>query len=177
MHLRPIRPQFPSNILHKFKLSKHLLLSHPFSTDGNAREAALGADADALQGLLDGYALALGDDVGGLLHAGLDHLGVLELGILGGDDSEDDVLALGEESEGLETAGAGVIVLEEEGIVVEGGEHLFGDFLVGALAEVHGLGEISCRTRVAIVSTAIVSKTHLLRQVSEKPFFFPRFVS
>lgn len=47
-----------------------------------------------------------------------DELGGLELGLLGGDDAEDDVLALGEVAEGLEAAGAGVVVLEEEGVVV-----------------------------------------------------------
>ena len=63
-------------------------------------------------------ALALGDDGGGLADAGPDELRVLELGLLGGDDAEDDVLALGEVAEGLEAAGAGVVVLEEEGVVV-----------------------------------------------------------
>lgn len=111
-------PQLVGNVLDEPELGEHLLLRHALGADGHAGEAALGADADALHGLGLGDALALGDDGGGLLDAVADELGGLELGLLGGDNAEDDVLALGEMAEGLEAAGAGVVVLEEEGVVV-----------------------------------------------------------
>jgi hypothetical protein len=81
-------------------------------------EAALGTDADALEGLLAGLAAALGDKVGGLVEALLGGLLVLELAELGADGADDDVLVLGEVLEGLEAAGALRVVLEVEGVDV-----------------------------------------------------------
>ena len=141
--LCPVRPKLLGDILDKLELGKHLLLSHALGADGDTGETALGANTDALHGLVDGNALALGDYLGSLLDAGLDDLGILELGLLGSDNTEHDVLALGEESEGLKAAGTGVVIFKEEGVVVEGGEHLLGNLLVGALTEMHGFGEVS----------------------------------
>lgn len=143
IHLSLSRPDLLGNVVDKLELVKHLGLGHTLSANSDTSEAALGADADVLESLLKAAALAVGDDFGGVEDSVLDDLGVLELGLLGGDDAEDDVLVLGEEAEGLEAAGAGVVVLEEEGVVVEGGEELLGDLFVGALAEVHGLGEVA----------------------------------
>ncbi|KAI6753420.1 hypothetical protein HG531_005589 [Fusarium graminearum] len=130
LNLRLSGPDLLSDIVDKLELGKHLLLGHTISTDSDTSEAALGADADRLESLLKAAALAVGDDLGSVKDSVLDDLGVLQLGLLGGDDTEDDVLVLGEETEGLETAGAGVVVLEEEGVVVERREELFGDLFV-----------------------------------------------
>lgn len=141
--LRLSRPDLLGNIVDKLELGKHLLLCHTLSTNSDTSETALGADANILESLLEAAALTVGDDLGGVENSVLDDLGVLELGLLGGDDTEDDVLVLGEETQGLETAGTRVVVLEEEGVVVECREELFGDLFVGALAEVHRLGEVA----------------------------------
>ena len=143
IHLSLSRPDLLGNVVDKLELVKHLGLGHALSANSDTSEAALGADANVLESLLKAAALAVGDDLGGVEDSVLDDLGVLELGLLGGDDAEDDVLVLGEEAEGLEAAGAGVVVLEEEGVVVEGGEELLGDLFVGTLAEVHGFGEVA----------------------------------
>lgn len=123
-------PNLLGDIIDKLELGKHLLLSHTLSTDSNTSEAALGADANRLESLLKAAALAVSDDLGSVEDPVLDDLGVLQLGLLGGDDTKDDVLVLGEETEGLETTGAGVVVLEEEGVVVERCEELFGNLFV-----------------------------------------------
>jgi hypothetical protein len=141
-------PDLLGNIIDKLELGKHLLLSHTLSTDSDTSETALRADTNCLESLLKAATLTISDDLGSVENSVLDDLGILELGLLGGDDTEDDVLVLGEETEGLETAGAGVVVLEEEGVVVEGLEELFGDLFVGALAKVHRLGEVAWRVLV-----------------------------
>lgn len=107
------------------------------------REAALGADADTLEGLLAGLAAALGDEVGGLVEALLGGLLVLELAELGADGADDDVLVLGQVLEGLEAAGALRVVLEVEGVDGEVLEQLLGDDVVGALGKVPPADEVA----------------------------------
>jgi hypothetical protein len=124
------RPDLLSDIVDKLELGKHLVLSHTLSTNSDTSEAALRADANLLKSLLQTATLTISDDLGSVEHAVLDDLSILKLGFLGGDDSEDDVLVLREEAKGLETAGTRVVVLEEEGVVVEDGEELLGDLLV-----------------------------------------------
>ena len=83
------------------------------------REAALRADATLLDGIFTRLAGALGDPIGGLVNTG-DHLVfVFELGELGGDDAEDDVLVLGEVFERFKASGAWGVVLEIVGVYVE----------------------------------------------------------
>lgn len=64
-------------------------------------ETALGGDAETLKSLLAGLVGTLGDEVSSLVDAGDEFLLVLELGELGGDDTEDDNLVDGEVDEGL----------------------------------------------------------------------------
>jgi len=99
-------------------------------------ETALRAEANALQGLLLRSAASRRDELGGLVDPLLDLLLVLQVAQLGADGSDDDVLVLGEELEGLETAGTGGVVLEVEGVDLEVGEELLGDDVVSALGEV-----------------------------------------
>jgi hypothetical protein len=141
--LGAVGPELVSDLLDKVELGEHLVLGHGLGTDTSAGETALRADTDALHGLLTADALTLGDDVGGLEDLLLDLLGILEVGDLCADDTENDVLVLGEEAEGLEATAARVIVLEVEGVVVEGLEESLGDLLVRALGEVHRLGEVA----------------------------------
>jgi hypothetical protein len=141
--LGAVGPELVSDLLDKVELGKHLVLGHGLGTDTSAGETALRADTDALHGLLTADALTLGDDVGGLEDLLLHLLGILEVGDLCADDTENDVLVLGEEAEGLEATAARVIVLEVEGVVVEGLEESLGDLLVRALGEVHRLGEVT----------------------------------
>jgi hypothetical protein len=141
--LGAVGPELVSDLLDKVELGEHLVLGHGLGTDTSAGETALRADTDALHGLLTADALTLGDDVGGLEDLLLDLLGILEVGDLCADDTENDVLVLGEEAEGLEATAARVIVLEVEGVVVKGLEESLGDLLVRALGEVHRLGEVT----------------------------------
>lgn len=143
---RCFRPQFPGNITNQPELVKHLLLRHAIRADGDTGKPALRADANVGHGLGDAPALSAGDDPRGLAHAALDRLGVLEPRVLGGHDAQHDVLAPGQEAERLEPPGARVVVLEEEGVVVEGGEELLGDFFVRPLAEVHRFGKVACQS-------------------------------
>lgn len=128
--LSPVGPQLAGNVLDELELCEHLLLSHSLGTVAGRGKATLWGNADALHGLLSSPALALGDDVGGLEHLPL-HVGcVLQVGNLGADDTENDVLVLGEEAEGLEATATLVVVLEVESVVVEISEETLGDLLV-----------------------------------------------
>jgi hypothetical protein len=143
-HLGAVGPELVCDLLDKVELGEHLVLGHGLGTNTSAGETALGADTNALHGLLTADALTLGNDVGGLEDLLLHLFGILKVGDLGADDTENDILVLGEEAEGLEATAAGVIVLEVEGVVVEGLEESLGDLLVRALGEVHRLGEVTC---------------------------------
>lgn len=71
-------------------------------------ETALWADANALQGLLDGLIVALGDELGGGKDALLHLLLVLQLWELAGHDAQNDVLVLRQLPERLEASARGV---------------------------------------------------------------------
>ncbi|KAI6775885.1 hypothetical protein HG530_002643 [Fusarium avenaceum] len=80
-------PDLLSNVVHELELSKHLILSHTLSTNSDTGEATLRADADILESLLEAATLTISDDLCGVEDTVLDDLGILELGLLGGDDS------------------------------------------------------------------------------------------
>jgi hypothetical protein len=105
-----IWPQLLCNILDQAQLSKHLLLRHALCANSYAGKAALRADADVLHDLLDATLLTICNDLGGFQDSLLDLLGIFELGIFGCDYTENDVLALGKETQRLEAAGPGVVV-------------------------------------------------------------------
>lgn len=71
-------------------------------------ETALWADANALQGLLDGLIVALGGELGGGKDALLHLLLVLQLWELAGHDAQNDVLVLRQLPERLEASARGV---------------------------------------------------------------------
>lgn len=62
---------------------------------------------------------SLGNEIGSLVDASNHIILVLELGELGGDDTEDDILVLWELGERLETAGTGSVVFEVVSVYVQ----------------------------------------------------------
>ena len=84
---------------------------------GDGREAALGAQRE----VVDVHELR------SLLDTSHDIVGVLHVVELRGDKAEDDGLALRNEAQRLKAAGALAVVLEEQDVVVELGEHPLGD--------------------------------------------------
>ena len=85
-------------------------------------EAALAGQAQLVQG----------DVLRGLVDAALEVVGGFQVRALGGDQAEDDLLALRDEAEGLEAAGALVVVLQEEPVHVELREQGLGHEVVPA---------------------------------------------
>ena len=136
---RPIRPKLLCNVSHQPQLRKHLLLRHALGTNSHAGKAALRANADVLHDLLDAALLTVCNDPCGFQDAPLDLLRILEGRVLGGHNAEDDVLALGQEAQGLEAAGPLIVVLEEEGVVVEDLEETLGNLFIRSLAEMKRL--------------------------------------
>lgn len=106
-------------------------------------EAALGADADPLEGLLAGLPGPLRDEVGGLVDLGLGGLLVLELAQFRADATHDDVLVPGEELERFEPSGPLGVVFQVEGVDVEVLEQPLGDDVVGTLGEVSAPDEVA----------------------------------
>lgn len=106
-------------------------------------EAALGADADPLEGLLAGLPGPLRDEVGGLVDLGLGGLLVLELAQFRADATHDDVLVPGEEFERFEPSGPLGVVFQVEGVDVEVLEQPLGDDVVGPLGEVSAPDEVA----------------------------------
>ena len=90
-----------------------------------AGEPALRAQGEAVEG----------HDLGGLVEAAADHVGVLELGRLRRDEPDDGGLRRGEVAQRLEPAGPVAVELEEEGVDVEAAEHGLGDRLVAAAGD------------------------------------------
>src|SRR5437763_13609662 len=91
-----------------------------------AREAALRREAHVLERHV----------LRGLIDTALEMVLALELRQLGADEAEHDFLALRHEAQRLEAAGALGVVLEEETIDVQAGEHALGDEVgVGAARE------------------------------------------
>src|SRR5829696_1030212 len=90
-------------------------------------EPALRAERQALQR----------DVLGGLLDPLLELVGILQLGLLGGDQAEHDGLPLGYEAQGLERPGPGRVVLGEDPVALEVVEELLGDRVVAALDRPH----------------------------------------
>jgi hypothetical protein len=83
------------------------------------REPALRTDAALLDSVLARLSRALCDPISGLVDTS-DHLVlVLELGELRCDDTEDDVLVLGQVGERLEATGTGCVVFEVVGVDVQ----------------------------------------------------------
>ena len=68
------------------------------------------------------------------MDAGDHGLGVLELGVLGGHEAQDDLLARRHAGQGSEAAGALVVELQEEGVHVLAGQKGVGHAVVAALA-------------------------------------------
>src|SRR5690348_9665401 len=89
---------------------------------GGGGEAALPGQAELVQG----------DELGGLVDTALEVVLGLQLGALGGDQAEDDHLALGNEAERLEATGPFVVVLEEEPVHGQLGEQRLGHEVVAA---------------------------------------------
>lgn len=106
-------------------------------------ETALRGNADALERLLLGLAAALGDELSRLVHASLHLLLVLEGRHLGADDTNDHVLVLREELQGLEATRALGVVLKVEGVDVEVLEKLLRDDVVGTLGKMASANEVS----------------------------------
>lgn len=106
-------------------------------------ESALWADSNLLERVLLALTRALGHELGSLVDALLHLLLVLQLAELGGDDTDDNVLVLGQELEGLEATGTLRVVLEVERVDVEIGKELLGDDVVGALGEVTAADEVA----------------------------------
>jgi hypothetical protein len=69
---------------------------------------------------------------GGLVDAAFEGVLGFEGWGLGGDQAQDDQLVGGDEAEGLEGAGAVVVVFEEEAVDLEAGEDRLGDEVVAA---------------------------------------------
>lgn len=141
-HSRLTGPDLVSQLAHELELVDHVLARDRVA-EVVAREAALGADAHALERLLAGLARALGHVIGSLVDALLHLAQVLELGELAGDDSHDDVLVGGQLGQWLEAAGAVRVVLEEVGVDVDLLEELGGDAVVAALGEVARVGKVA----------------------------------
>lgn len=106
-------------------------------------ETALRRYTDTLECLLLGLAASLGDVLCSLENTGFHLLLILELRDLGANDTHDDVLVLGKELEGLETAGALGIILEVERVDVEVLEELLRDDVVRTLGEVATPDEVA----------------------------------
>src|SRR3954464_1608099 len=94
-----------------------LLLHRQVVAVVGAREAALRRDAEILHR----------HELGGRLDAALERVLRLELRQLGADQAEHDLLALRHEAQGLEAAGALVVILEEEAVDIETVEYAVGD--------------------------------------------------
>lgn len=97
---------------------------------------ALRAHTNPLQRLLRRLPAPLGNPLRSAENPLLHIIFILELGELGADDADDDVLVLGEVLEGLEAARALGVVFEVEGVHGEGLEELLSDDVVGAFGEV-----------------------------------------
>lgn len=106
-------------------------------------EAALRAHGDLFERLLCGLTGALSNELGSFVDALLHLLLVLQLAELGGDDSDNNVLILGQEFQGFETTGTLSIVLEVKSVDVQACEELLGDNVVGALGEVAATNEVA----------------------------------
>lgn len=121
-----VTPDLLGNLDLEADLGPLLLLAELVALHG-AGEAALVAEAELVE--------AAGAELGGLVEAADDVGLVVEGGLLGGHDAEDDDLVVGQVAQGGEVARAGVVVLEEVDVDVELLEEDLGDGLVAALGE------------------------------------------
>lgn len=106
-------------------------------------KSALRTNPNLLQGLLDGSAVTLRNELGRVEHPLLHLLLVLQLGELAGHHSQDHVLVLGQFLERLEASGTGGVVLEVVGVNVELLEQLGGDVVIATLGEVTATNEVT----------------------------------
>lgn len=136
------RPDRVSKLPHQLQLRDHIIPRNRIS-EMVAREAALGTDANPLQGLVSGLARPLGHDVSGSEDALAQLVHVLERGELAGDDAEDDVLVGRQLLEGLERPRPLRVVLQEVRVDVDLVEQLRRDAVVPALREVPAVGEVA----------------------------------
>ena len=106
-------------------------------------ETALGTNSHSLKCLLLTLAHALSNPVRRAQDSLLHLLLVLQLGKLGADNADDDVLVLGEELQRLEAAGTLGVVLEVESVHVQVAEELLSNDVVLALGEVTATDEVT----------------------------------
>lgn len=136
------RPDIIRNIPNKLQLLDHPLAINEVTLTVTSK-ATLRANTNLIKRLLQGNPVTLSNELSGIIDALLHLLLVLELGELGGHDTEDDVLVAGQLLERLEAAGARGVVFEVVGVDVEFLEELGGDTVVAALREVARADEVA----------------------------------
>lgn len=142
VRLQLVGPDIVGDVTDQLELVDHAIPVNSVTLTVGS-ESTLGADADLVQGSLEGDVVALGDDLGGVDDTSLHLLLVLHGGELGGDNTQDDVLVGGEVLEGLEATGTLGVVLEVVGVHVKLLEELDGDAVVATLGEVTAADEVT----------------------------------
>ena len=106
-------------------------------------EPALRTDADLLQCLITGLSSPFRHKFGSAVDAPFHRLLVLQLRELRADDTNDDVLILGQVLERLEAACPFRVVLQVEGVDVKVLEKLARNFVIRPLSEVSATNEVA----------------------------------
>jgi len=114
-------PNLPRHLHQPVKFPPHGVFARRFGID--AAEAALGADRE----LFDR------DVTRGLIDAAFEVVSGFYVRTLRGHESQDDDFVLGDEAQWLEATGALAVVLQQNTIVLEAAEELFGDGIVVGL--------------------------------------------
>lgn len=140
--LQLVGPDIVGDVTNQLELVDHAIPVNSVTLTVGS-ESTLGADANLVQGSLEGDVVALSDDLGGIDDPSLHLLLVLHGGELGGDNTQDDVLVGGEVLEGLEATGTLGVVLEVVGVHVQLLEELDGDAVVATLGKVTAADEVT----------------------------------
>lgn len=129
-----------------------------------ACKATLRGNTNSVQRLLLGLSGTLRDQLRCLVHPPLHLLLVLQLGELAGEQTQNDVLALGEVLERLKATSTGSVVFQVVGVNVQLVKQLSGNVIVSTLGEVSASDEVSS----AEVDTNVVIRGALREAVVVK---------
>ena len=103
-----LSPDLPCRIHDPIELPPHFIFAHHLGID--AAEAALGTECELPEGQV----------ARGLIDTALEFVERFKVGTLGRDKTQDDNLILGNQSQGLKTAGSLAVVFEQQPVMFEG---------------------------------------------------------
>lgn len=142
MNLRLTLPDVVGDLTDQLQLGNHVVPDDSVALVVTGK-SALWADSNTIQGFFDSLVVALGDEFGGFQDALLHLFLVLQLGELASHDTQDDILVLGQDLEGLEATSTGSVVLKVVSINIQLLEELDGNTVIATLRKVTAVDEVT----------------------------------